>query len=176
MVVGWLPWLLAEMLGAHGLAAQADEAKAVACPPGVSAQIEGLYRWHLAHQVMPGPLDFSSQRQRFTTVLYADLQKATALTPTDGRFIDFDPLSGTQVSTFGAKVLGCSGDQPKQREAIVAVQAGLRQRIAEAPQRLRFRLEQQADGNWRIADIRYPGDPGFQLSDYLQELLKPRGD
>ena len=45
--------------------------------------------------------------------------------------------------------------------------------IGESPQRLRFRLEQQSEGSWRIADILYPGEPGFQLSAYLQELLKP---
>ena len=40
---------------------------------------------------------FTSQKQRFTPELEDLLLAAFALQPSDGRFVDFDPFSNTQV-------------------------------------------------------------------------------
>ena len=50
---------------------------------------------------------------------------------------------------------------------------GLRGRSSEQPQQLEYRMVQR-DGRWRIADIHYPGEPGFSLSSFLNSLLKGR--
>ena len=42
---------------------------------------------------------------------------------------------------------------------------------ADAPVLLRYRLVAGPSGAWRIADITYPGEPGFRLSSFLSELL-----
>ena len=74
-------------------------------------QLDGLYHWQARR--MDGNEDLakalSSQRQRFTPSLYKLLLEARSLTATgDGRFLDFDVFSNTQVSTYGAMVTGCS--------------------------------------------------------------------
>jgi hypothetical protein len=101
-------------------------------------------------------MDITSQQGRFTDGLYQKLRRAYGLDPASGRYVDFDLFSGTQVSTFGAKV-----------------QAGLRNRPSEAPQRLRYQLVRGPAGTWKIADIVYPHPAGFRLSSYLAELLTP---
>lgn len=145
-----------------------------ACPAPLVAQLDGLYRWHVARQNVPGPPDLASQSGRFTPTLARQLVAAFRLDPVaDGRFVDFDVFSGTQVSTFGARVLGCTPLPGGDLEALVSVQAGLRHRRAEAPQPLRYRMRPAPGGRWQIADILYPGSPGFRLSAFLEELLKP---
>ena len=145
-----------------------------ACPAAVSQQLDGLYRWQIERQNSPSPRDLSSQRQRFTPELYQQLQQGFALTPMrDGRFVDFDVFSGTQVTTFGARVSGCSRLKAGSINAQVAVDTGLRGRSSGRPQQLEFRMVQR-DGRWRIADIHYPGEPGFSLSSFLNSLLKGR--
>ena len=98
---GGLVALLAVAMPAAGVAAP--------CPAGVIEQLDGLYRWQLERQSLPGPMLIASQLPRFTPRLAALLQQATALTPADGRFVDFDLFSGTQVETFAAEVEGCTG-------------------------------------------------------------------
>ncbi len=155
-------------------AVPAAAAAPVPCPAPLVAQIDGLYRWQVARQDVPGPIDLSSQAGRFTPALARQLRAAFRLDPVaDGRFVDFDVFSGTQVGTFGARVLGCKPLQGGDLEALVAVQAGLRNRPAEAPQQLRYRMRPGPGGTWRIADIHYPGNPGFRLSSFLADLLKP---
>ena len=145
-----------------------------ACPAAVSQQLDGLYRWQIERHNSPSPRDLSSQRQRFTPELYQQLQQGFALTPArDGRFVDFDVFSGTQVTTFGARVSGCSRLKAGSINAQVAVDTGLRGRSSGRPQQLEFRMVQR-DGRWRIADIHYPGEPGFSLSSFLNSLLKGR--
>jgi len=135
--------------------------------------IDGLYRWVEAWERANQPLDLASQAHRFTPTLKAKLTRALALTPADGRFVDFNIFNGTQVSTFGARVQGCSPRGDGGLEARVAVRVGISTRTAEEPpQMLRFRLLPGAGGDWRIADILYQGDPPFALSSYLAELLK----
>jgi hypothetical protein len=145
------------------------------CPPEVVALIDGLYRWQLARQNQPGPMLLFSQRERFTPKLYSQLVRAAALEPGQGGFLDFDVFSGTQVSTFGARVDGCTSRQDGLQVA-VAVQAGLRGRTSEPPQQLRYRLQQDPSGRWRIADIIYlqsDATPPFTLSGILADLLRP---
>ncbi len=143
------------------------------CPAGVKAQLDGLYRWQVARQDLPGPIELNSLQSRFTPGLYQKLRRAYALDPASGRFVDFDLFSGTQVSTFGAKVLGCTATPGGGLEARVAVQAGLRNRPSEAPQQLRYQLVSGPGGTWKIADIVYAHPAGFRLSSYLSELLAP---
>jgi len=158
--------LLAVAMPAAGVAAP--------CPAGVIEQLDGLYRWQLERQSLPGPMLIASQLPRFTPGLAVLLQQATALTPADGRFIDFDLFSGTQVETFGAEVEGCTGQSSGAVVAEVAVRAGLRGRTGEAPQQLRYVMEPSPTQSWRIADIVYPGEPSFWLSTYLEQLLAPQ--
>lgn len=156
--------------------APAAEPPLSACPAAVVELIDGLYRWQLARQNEPGPMLLISQRQRFTPGLYSQLVLANALRPGEGPFLDFDVFSGTQVGTFGARVNGCTGQGPRL-QAAVAVQAGLRGRTMEAPQQLRYSLQQDSSGSWRIADITYllndPNNPSSVLSAILADLLKP---
>ena len=144
------------------------------CPAPVKAQLDGLYRWHVAGQERTGPTEIKSQQGRFTPGLYQKLRRAYGLDPASGRFVDFDLFSGTQVSTFGAKVLGCTALSGGGLEARVAVQAGLRNRPSEAPQQLRYQLVRGPAGTWKIADIVYSHPAGFRLSSYLAELLGPK--
>ncbi|NQV10727.1 MAG: hypothetical protein HQ527_06140 [Cyanobacteria bacterium] len=127
------------------------------CPAGVKAQLDGLYRWHGAGQELRGPIELKSQQSRFTAELYQKLRRAYGLDQASGRFVDFDLFSGTQVGTFGAKVL-----------------AGLRNRPLEAPHQLRYQLVRGPAGSWKIADIVYSHPAGFRLSSYLAELLAPQ--
>mgnify|MGYP001304884127 FL=1 len=144
------------------------------CPLDLSQQIDGLYRWQIERQNSHSPRNLSSQRQRFTPELYQQLQQGFALTPMrDGRFVDFDVFSGTQVTTFGATVSGCSWLKAGSVNAQVAVDTGLGGRSSGRPQQLEYRMVQR-DGRWRIADIHYPGEPGFSLSSFLNSLLKGR--
>ncbi|MCP9933970.1 hypothetical protein KBZ08_08575 [Cyanobium sp. Candia 9D4] len=141
------------------------------CPAPVKAQLDGLYRWQVARQDVSGPIELKSQKSRFTDGLFQKLLRAYALNPNSGRFVDFDLFSGTQVGTFGAKVLGCTAAPGGGLEARVAVRAGLRNRPIEAPQLLRYLLVRGPAGSWKIADIVYAHPAGFRLSSYLAELL-----
>ena len=103
------------------------------CPAAVTQQLDGLYRWQIERQNSPSPRNLSSQRQRFTAELYQQLQQGFALTPAqDGRFVDFDVFSGTQVTTFGAKVSGCTRAKGGSINAEVSVDTGLGGRSSEA--------------------------------------------
>jgi hypothetical protein len=144
------------------------------CPAPVKAQLDGLYRWQVTRQGRPGAIDISSQQGRFSAGLSRKLRRAYGLDPASGRFVDFDLFSGTQVTTFGARVLGCTATPGGGLEARVAVQAGLRHRPLEAPQLLRYQLVRGPAGSWKIADIVYAHPAGFRLSSYLAELLGPK--
>jgi hypothetical protein len=144
------------------------------CPAPLKAQLDGLYRWQLAQQERRGPIEITSQQSRFTDGLYEKLRRAYALDPASGRFVDFDLFSGTQVSTFSAKVLGCTAAPGAGMEALVSVQAGLRNRPSEAPHQLRYQLVPNPAGTWQIADIVYPDPPGFRLTSFLAALLGPK--
>ena len=143
------------------------------CPAPLVAQIDGLYRWHVARQNAPGPIDLSSQSGRFTPSLARQLQAAFRLDPADGRFVDFDVFSGTQVGTFGARVLSCSPGQGSDLDALVSVQVGRRTRPTEKPVLLRFSMRPGPAGAWQIADIHYPVEPAFRLTSFLKDLLTP---
>ena len=149
-------------------------ASLMACPAAVSQQLDGLYRWQIERQNSPSPRNLSSQRQRFTAELYQQLQQGFALTPAqDGRFVDFDVFSGTQVTTFGAKVSGCTRLKAGSINAEVSVDTGLGGRSSGRSQQLEYSMVLR-DGRWRIADIHYPGEPGISLSSFLNSLLKGR--
>ncbi|WP_254967619.1 DUF3828 domain-containing protein [Cyanobium sp. CH-040] len=144
----------------------------VPCPAALTAQIDGLYRWQVARQDASGAIDLTSQRERFTPALYQQLDDAFRLSPADGRFVDSDVFSGTQVRTFGARVLGCAPAGQDSLEAQVSVEVGLLNRPSGTPVQLRYRMQPTGTGAWRIADISYPGEPGFTLTRFLSELLE----
>lgn len=141
------------------------------CPAPLVAQIDGLYSWLVPGQDLPGPMDPSSQSGRFTPALARQLIDAYRLTPADGRFVDFDVFSGTQVGIFGARVLSCTPAEGQDLEALVSVRVGIRTRPAEAPVQLRYRMRPGPGGTWQIADSHYPDEPGFRPTSYLAELL-----
>jgi hypothetical protein len=95
--------LLAASLGGSAL-----PVAAAPCPPAAAGVIDGLYRWVETWQRANAALNLASQCHRFTPALNGQIQRALALTPADGRFVDFNIFNGTQVSTFGARVLGCA--------------------------------------------------------------------
>ncbi|WP_114993219.1 DUF3828 domain-containing protein [Synechococcus sp. UW179A] len=146
------------------------------CPQGVIEQLDGLYRWQV--QRMDSNEDrvkaLSSQRQRFTPSLFRLLIEARQLTPSsDGRFLDFDVFSNTQVATFGAKVSGCSAENGNSIQARVDVEAGLTGRPSGTPRRLLYEMNQDGAGSWRINNITYLDGKVFQLRSFLQELVHP---
>jgi len=154
-----------------GLPAVAATDQVVPCPAAATAQLDGFYGWFLASGDRVRT-DFASQQERFTPALFKSLSTAFALQPQDGRFVDFDPFSNTQVSSFGHHIAGCRRDAGGNLVMRVEVLAGLRRSGAEA-QRLDYVLE--SDGlNWRIADIDYRGESTFRLSAYLRSLLVQR--
>lgn len=147
-----------------------------ACPESVVNQLDGLYRWRV--QQMERQEDrataLSSQRKRFTPSLFELLQKASALTPMrDGRFIDFDLFSNTQVETFGANVIGCTAKSGATIDAEVEVQTGLTGRASGIPQRLLYSLNQDSSTSWQINEITYLDQPSYTLRSFLEELLQP---
>ena len=161
---------------ATSLIAVAVPATDRACPKGVIAQIDGLYQWHV--KPFDGNEDpdkaFSSQRQRFTPSLFKLLLEARQLTPArDGRFLDFDVFSNTQVATYGAKVKGCSAEKGNSIQAEVAVDVGLRGQSSGIPQRLLYELNKGNTGSWRINNITYLDGTVFQLRSFLQQLIEP---
>ncbi len=168
-----LPALLASLLllSPAGHAA-VPESPLGPCPPEARALLDTFYRWHVASQQAERAVSFASQQARFTPRLYADLRRAFALTPDDGAFVDFDPFSGTQVGTFGHRVVGCRRQGGTGLSARVAVVVGRSTRSAvreEVP--LAFSLERSGAG-WRIADIRYLKGADFTLQSFLTELLQ----
>ena len=146
------------------------------CPKGVVNQLDGLYRWHVHSQ--EGRVDrikaLSSQRQRFTPSLFELLLRARKLQPMrDGRFIDFDVFSNTQAKTFGAKVTGCTATETNAILAGVDVEFGLSGRSSGTPSRLLYEMNLDSQGRWRINNITYLDQSGFQLRPYLRNLLNP---
>ena len=146
-----------------------------ACPKGVIDQLDGLYHWQVKRMDSnkdPAKALFS-QRQRFTPSLFELLMEARQLRPTrDGRYLDFDVFSGTQVLTFGAKIKGCSARETDSIQAKVDVQAGLRGRSGEPPRKLLYELNRDNTGSWRINDITYLNGEIFELRPFLLKLTK----
>ena len=150
--------------------------KLLVCPEGVRHQLDELYRWQVWRMDQPNSPEtaLSSQRDRFTPTLFNLLLQARELTPTrDGRFLDFDVFSNTQVRTFSAVVVGCSDARQNTIQARVNVQAGLRNRASASPRRLLYTLNRDSNGIWRISEITYLDGQRFQLKPYLQKLLQP---
>ena len=145
------------------------------CPKGVVDQLDGLYRWQVQRMDQRGDAvkALATQRQRFTASLFELLMEARQLRPTrDGRYLDFDVFSNTQVMTFGARVSGCSAEIGNSIQATVNVQAGLRGRSGEPPRKLLYELNRDSSGSWRINDITYLNERVFQLKPFLQQLIK----
>jgi hypothetical protein len=143
--------------------------KTVPCPAAATAQLDGFYRWFLATKD-GGRSQLQSQKQRFSQELYRELRAAFALQPADGRFVDFDPFSNSQVGSYGHRIAGCQRNGDGLLLMRVEVLAGLGpSRTSPVP--LDYVLSPSGQ-SWRITDIRYPGEVNFSLRSYLQDLLK----
>ena len=148
----------------------------LACPTGVLQQLDELYHWQVQRMDHPDAptATLSSQRDRFTPELFTLLMEARQLTPTrDGRFLDFDVFSNTQVRTFSAVITGCSAAEKNSILAAVEVQAGLRKTPSATPRRLEYELKRDSTGHWRIDDITYRNEPVFELKPFLETLVNP---
>ena len=150
-----------------------DQAKgsplSTSCPDAVRSQLRGLYQWHIN---TPDRSGFSAQRDRFTPELFDQLMQAFALTSQKhGRFVDFDIFSGTQVRIFGYRLIACFPHRDGAVDAVMAVQVGLRGPSENVPQLLRYVMQQDALGVWRIADLSWPSPEPSRLSDFLRRLL-----
>ena len=144
------------------------------CPPEVISQLDGLYEWHLKDQHRRDRWTLEPKKRLFTPELFNSLEEAWSLDPrVDGAYVDFIVFSGTQVSTFGAKVNSCRQLFPGVIEADVSVQAGLRGRTSEQPQQITYRLVQM-DGNWKVSDLIYNNSDGQSstLSTRLNDILR----
>ena len=146
------------------------------CPAPLKQRLDRLYQWQVSRQNVPGPTDLTPVASLLSPPLLNALKSAYALTPSrDGRFVDFDVFSGTQVSTFGASVDGCRALSETSMQARVLVRVGLRGRASETPQVLLFQMQKSPMpmGAWLIDDITYPGQPTFHLRGFLTRLLRP---
>ena len=143
-----------------------SSALACTCPPAMEVPITELYRWQIGRQDTPGRPQLKAIQPLLSPTLYQNLTAVYQLKPGEGRgYLDFDPFSGTQVTTHNVLVVSCTGDS-----ADVAVFTGLRGRLSEAPQRLSLQMQQGPAGTWVVDDITYPW--GGQLSSVLSGLLQ----
>ena len=146
------------------------------CPDEVQQQLDGLYQWQVQRMDQPNSpaAAISSQSERFSPHLFSLLTQAWELTPSkDGRYLDFDVFSNTQVRTFSAVITGCSAAQGNNILAAVEVQAGLRKRPSETPRRLEYELKRDCTGQWKIVEITYRNERVFHLRPYLEKLVNP---
>ena len=148
----------------------------LACPDEVRHQLDGLYQWQVQRMDQPNSpaASLSSQSERFSPRLFSLLTQARQLTPSkDGRYLDFDVFSNTQVRTFSAVITGCSAAQKNSILAAVEVQAGLRKTPSATPRRLEYELQRDCTGQWKIAEITYRNERVFHLRTYLEKLVNP---
>ena len=132
----------------------------------MEAPINALYRWQIYRQGTPGRPQLKAIQPILSPTLFQDLSAAYQLNPGEGRgYLDFDPFSGTQVTSHNVLVLSCTGES-----ADVAVFAGLRGRLSETPQRLSLQMQEGPSETWALDDITYPS--GVQLSSVLSRLLQ----
>ena len=174
-ILAVLPLLAASLIAVEATKAQSP--LNLPCPDAVHQQLDRLYHWQVQRMEHPDrpTAALSSQRDRFTPGLFNLLVEAWQLTPiTDGRHLDFDVFSNTQVRTFGAMVTGCSAPEGNRIQAAVEVQAGLRNRASETPRQLVYALKRNGTGHWRIDEITYRDEQVFQLRPFLESLLNPR--
>ena len=148
----------------------------LACPDEVRHQLDGLYQWQVQRMDQPNSpaASLSSQSERFSPRLFSLLTQARQLTPSkDGRYLDFDVFSNTQVRTFSAVITGCSAAQKNSILAAVEVQAGLRKTPSATPRRLEYELKRDCTGQWKITEITYRNERVFHLKTYLEKLVNP---
>ena len=163
-------------LMAASLFAMATPATTGPCPASVVNQLDGLYRWEVQRmeQRVDQITSLSTQRHRFTPSLFELLLQAYKLRPSSdgGRFLGFNVFNSSQVSTFRAKVIGCSAQKASSIQAEVSVDVGLRGRPG-IPRGLLYEMNKGSKGSWRINNIKYLDDGRVSLRHYLQDLLNP---
>ena len=169
-----LPLLAASLIAVE--APRQQSLHGLACPEAVRQQLDELYRWQVQRMDQPNntSTSLSSQSERFSPRLFSLLTQARQVTPSkDGRYLDFDVFSNTQVRTFSAVITGCSAAQKNSILAAVEVQAGLRKTPSATPRRLEYELQRDCTGQWKIAEITYRNERVFHLRTYLEKLVNP---
>ncbi|MFL0793860.1 MAG: hypothetical protein AB8B70_11955 [Prochlorococcus sp.] len=141
------------------------------CPPGVSAQLNGFFRWYLNSQGHYRD-DFASQQQRFLPRLFEDLRKGLAMLPANGEGLTFDPFSGSQLASFNYWIGGCRVGTTDTRLARLAVLSG-RSRKTGNWQVVDYVLA-PVGSNCLIADLLYPEKGNLSLMQALSDLSNPQ--
>lgn len=139
------------------------------CLRAVTAPVKAFYRWYFA-QGMTYRSRFASQHQHFTPAFFQDLVFGFMLQPSEAGFVDFDPFSAAQVSSYNAHVEGCRSAASGRQIVRVSVLRGLRRQGATSVS-LDYVLVRQGSG-WLIEDIRYPESGDFSLQDLLINLRR----
>jgi hypothetical protein len=159
----------------RGTAAVPATAVLPGCPSEVVRRVTQLYSWYLRSG---GAYRDRIQEQEllFEPALYADLQAAFRLEPSERGFLDFDPFNGVQTGSYGFRLERCRSVGSDQLVVHLLVKAGLAPtRASEMPIDLWLRR----DGvQWSIADFEYnlvPSGQPYKLRPFLQSLLGKSG-
>jgi len=109
--------------------------------------------------------------------LYADLQAAFRLEPSERGFLDFDPFNGVQTGSYGFRLERCRSVGRDQLVVHLLVKAGLAPtRASEMPIDLWLRRD---GAQWSVADFEYSPEPSgqpYKLRPVLQSLLGKSGE
>jgi len=124
-----------------------------------------FYQWYVKDQDRLRER-ISQQRDSFDPALYQQLTQAFQKQPSDGQFLDFDPFSGTQVSSYKATVRNVQKTSNTKADVNIDVYAGLRSPGKPVP--IRVVVVQQND-RWRINNLVYK-EPEFDLLTQLKTI------
>ena len=117
-------------------------------PRGVVTE---FYQWYVQNQDQARDR-FAQQKAKFDPQFYQQLVQAFQKNPQDGAWLDFDPFSNTQVSTFRA-VVRASKQYQESAEVDVDVYAGLSSTRSTAIP-IKVLLVNQ-NNQWRISNFVY---------------------
>lgn len=131
------------------------------------AVVQQFYQWYLQNQ--RGVREqINQQRSAFTPQFYQQLAKAFQKQPHDGKWLDVDPFSNTQVSAyrFVVKSVRLSPGNNRSAEVDIEVYAGLRPPGKPVP--IKVLVERTGD-RWQIRNLVYM-DSWDNLACFLREI------
>jgi hypothetical protein len=117
------------------------------------AVVTQFYQWYVQNQANArGRID--QQKSAFEPNFYQQLVLAFQKRPQDGRFLDFDPFSDSQVNTYRMVVRSTrrSSYSSQGAEVDIDVYAGLRPPGTPVPIKV---LVRQQDNRWQISNLVY---------------------
>ena len=117
------------------------------------AVVNQFYQWYVQNQLEVRE-KISQQQAVFDPVLYQQLVKAFQKGPQDGEWLDIDPFSATQVSTFKAVVKPGKPTLPNPRLAEVDVEVFAGLRPPGNPVSIKVLLGKPGD-RWQIRNLVY---------------------